>query len=85
MEKWADLWLRPLPGTDIAWINGLIRLLIGKGVPSKTEGMETLRSSVEKFSAEFVKNTSGISPADLEESPISIFQLKRGPSSLDLV
>ena len=30
-EKWADLWLRPLPGTDIAWINGLIRLLIEKG------------------------------------------------------
>jgi formate dehydrogenase alpha subunit len=65
-EKWADLWLRPLPGTDIAWINGLARLLIGKGVESKTEGFETLRSSVEKFSSEFVKNTAGVSPADLE-------------------
>ena len=65
-EKWANLWLRPAPGTDIAWINGLVRLLIEKGAPSKTEGIETLRSSVEKFSAEFVKNTSGISPADLE-------------------
>ena len=31
MGKWANLWLRPLPGTDIAWINGLIRLLIEKG------------------------------------------------------
>jgi formate dehydrogenase major subunit/formate dehydrogenase alpha subunit len=71
-EKWADFWLRPLPGTDIAWINGLIRLLIEKGasskefVESKTEGFETLRSSVEKFSSEFVKNTAGISPAELE-------------------
>jgi formate dehydrogenase alpha subunit len=65
-EKWADLWLRPLPGTDIAWINGLARLLIGKGAQSKTEGFETLRSSVEKFSPEFVKNTTGVSPADLE-------------------
>jgi formate dehydrogenase alpha subunit len=71
-EKWADLWLRPLPGTDIAWINGLIHLLIGKGalskefIGSKTEGFETLQSSVEKFSPEFVKNTSGISPADFE-------------------
>ena len=71
-EKWADLWLRPVPGTDIAWINGLVRLLIEQGayskefVGSKTEGFETLRSSVEKFSTEFVKKVSGIPRADLE-------------------
>ncbi len=71
-EKWADFWLRPVPGTDIAWINGLIRILIEKGasskefVESKTEGFETLRFSVEKFSSEFVKNASGISPTELE-------------------
>ncbi|MGZ6202614.1 MAG: molybdopterin oxidoreductase family protein, partial [Thermodesulfobacteriota bacterium] len=71
-EKWADLWLRPLPGTDIAWINGLIRLLIEKGVHSKefigskTEGFELLRSSLAKCSAEFVKNATGVTPADLE-------------------
>jgi formate dehydrogenase alpha subunit len=64
-EKWADLWLRPLPGTDIAWINGLVRLLIEKGTQSKTEGFGTLRSSVEKFSPEFVKNITGIPPVDL--------------------
>src|SRR4030043_1742296 len=71
-EKWANLWLRPVPGTDIVWINGLVRLLIEKGAPlkefigSKTEGFETLRSSIEKFSAVFVKNVAGISRADLE-------------------
>jgi formate dehydrogenase alpha subunit len=71
-EKWADFWLRPLPGTDIAWINGLIRFLIEKGasskefVESKMEGFETLRFSVEKFSSEFVENASGISPTELE-------------------
>jgi len=71
-EKWANLWLRPLPGTDISWINGLVRLLIEKNVHSKefigtnTEGFESLRSSAEKFSAEVVKNATGISPTDLE-------------------
>jgi formate dehydrogenase alpha subunit len=65
-EKWADLWLRPLPGTDIAWINGLVGLLIKKGVQSKIDGFEMLRSFVDKFSPQFVKNTSGIPPADLE-------------------
>ena len=64
-EQWADLWLRPLPGTDIAWINGLIRLLIEKGVTSrefidsKTEGFEDLRSSLETFSPDFVKEDHG--------------------------
>ncbi len=65
-EKWADLWLRPLPGTDIAWINGLIRLLIEKGATSKTEGFETLRSSLGRYTPEFVKSTTGISPEALE-------------------
>jgi formate dehydrogenase alpha subunit len=73
-ENWADLWLRPLPGTDVAWINGLIRLLIDKSVPSKesvgskTEGFETLRSSVEEFSPGFVEKKTGISESDLERA-----------------
>jgi len=71
-EQWADLWLRPLPGTDIAWINGLIRLLIEKGVTSrgfidsKTEGFETLQSTLQKFPPDEVEKVSGISPQDLE-------------------
>jgi formate dehydrogenase alpha subunit len=71
-EKWANLWLRPLPGTDIAWLNGLTRLLIEKGayskefIGSKTEGFETMRSSLEKFSTEAVQKITGISSGDLE-------------------
>ena len=71
-EQWANLWLRPLPGTDIAWINGLIRLLIEREVTSrefvdsKTEGFEGFRSSLETFSPDFVQGASGISPEDLE-------------------
>ncbi|NWF93627.1 MAG: molybdopterin-dependent oxidoreductase [Syntrophaceae bacterium] len=72
-ERWADLWLRPLPGTDLVWINGLIRLLIEKGgyskefVGSKTEGFEAMRLSLERFSREFVTKESGISSNDLEK------------------
>lgn len=71
-EQWANIWLRPLPGTDMAWINGLIRVLIAKeavskeSIISRTEGFETLKSSVEKFSPDFVKEATGISPGDLE-------------------
>jgi formate dehydrogenase alpha subunit len=65
-ETWADLWLRPLPGTDIAWINGLIRLLIVKNAQSNAEGFETFRSSLERFTPEFIKSTTGILPEELE-------------------
>ncbi|MFB3884512.1 MAG: molybdopterin-dependent oxidoreductase [Thermodesulfobacteriota bacterium] len=71
-EKWADLWLRPLPGTDIAWINGLIRLLIGKGavardlIKEKAEGFETMQFSLNPFTAEWVEKASGIPSAELE-------------------
>ncbi|NWG02670.1 MAG: molybdopterin-dependent oxidoreductase [Syntrophaceae bacterium] len=71
-EKWADRWLRPVPGTDIAWINGLVRLLIGKGVlsrdyiGSKTEGFEAFQFSLNPFTPEFVKETTGVPWAELE-------------------
>jgi formate dehydrogenase alpha subunit len=71
-EQWANLWLRPLPGTDIAWINGVIRLLIERGavsrkfIESKTEGFETLRTSVDRYSPDLVQKTAGVSPQDLE-------------------
>jgi formate dehydrogenase alpha subunit len=70
-EKWADLWLRPIPGSDLVLINGLIHLLIKEGVlskdyiESKTEGFEELRSSVGRFTPETVKEATGIHPEEL--------------------
>ena len=70
-EKWADLWLRPFPGSDIAWINGLIRLLTEKDVHSKefieaeTKGFEAMTSSLANFSPDFVEKASGIPSGDL--------------------
>jgi len=52
--------------------NGLIRLLIGKGVisreyiGSKTEGFEAFQFSLNPFSPEFVEKTTGIASAELE-------------------
>jgi formate dehydrogenase alpha subunit len=82
-EKWANLWLRPLPGTDITWINGLIRLLIDKGmtqknfIEAKTEGFEGLRSSLDQFTPEFINKATGISQADFEAMVHLYFSAKR--------
>jgi predicted molibdopterin-dependent oxidoreductase YjgC len=73
-ERWANLWLRPLPGTDVAWINGLLRLLLEKGISSKefiaskTEGFEAMRASLGKFTPDFVERASGITGHDLESA-----------------
>jgi len=71
-EKWANLWIRPLPGTDVAWINGLIRLLIGKEavsreyIKSKTEGFEKMQFALNQFSSAFVEKATGIAFTELE-------------------
>ncbi len=70
-EKWVDLWLRPNPHTDLVWINALIRHLIeakaynNEYVFSKTEGFESLKSSLERFTDEWVERISGVSPSEL--------------------
>jgi formate dehydrogenase alpha subunit len=71
-EKWANLWIRPLPGTDVAWINGLIRLLTGKeavcreSIKSKTEGFEKMQAALNRFDSTFVEKATGIPSSELE-------------------
>jgi len=82
-EQWANVWLRPLPGTDVAWINGLLRSLIEKGryskefIGSKTEGFDALRSSLETSTPEFVEKATGISFRDLEAAATRYALAKR--------
>jgi len=65
----ADVYLRPRPGTDVAWLNGLMNVIISEGlydreyVTNRTEGFEQLRSLVTEYTPERVEEISGI-PAD---------------------
>ena len=65
----ADLYLRPWPGTDVAWLNGLMNIIISEGledrtfIEERTEGYEELREVVTKYTPERVEELSGI-PAD---------------------
>jgi formate dehydrogenase alpha subunit len=69
MGRMADLYLRPRPGTDVAWLNGLMHVIISEGledkafVESRTEGYEALRELVTGYTPERVEEISGI-PAD---------------------
>lgn len=65
----ADLYLRPRPGTDVAWLNGLMNVIISEGLEDKeyiaerTEGYEEFRQVVMEYTPERVEEISGI-PAD---------------------
>ena len=71
LTRHAHLWLRPAPGTDIAWINGLMHVILREGlenrafIDSRTEGFEELRESLSLYTPEYVQSVTGILAADL--------------------
>ena len=87
LRKSATLWLRPNLGTDVAWINGLMHVIIGEDlhdkayVEERTEGFEDLKKTVEKYNPEYVAGITGIPASDLTKAarmyaqarPASIF------------
>jgi len=69
LEKYANLWLRPSPGSDVAWINGLIKILIdedlvdGHFIKERTQGFKELKKVISSYAPESVETFTGI-PAD---------------------
>jgi len=69
LGKFATIWLRQRPGTDVAWINGMMNVIIDEGllnetfVAERTENFQALKATVEKYTPEYVEKISGI-PAD---------------------
>ena len=65
----AEVWLRQKPGTDVAWINGLMHVIIDEGladmdfVEKRTEDFESVRDMVRKYDPKTVEGITGI-PAD---------------------
>lgn len=70
----ANLWLRPNLGTDVAWINGMMHVIIQENlldrtfVEKRTEGFEKLEKMVEKYTPEFVEGITGIGSHSLIEA-----------------
>jgi formate dehydrogenase major subunit len=66
ITRYADMWLRQNLGTDVAWINGMMHVIIQENlyakeyVKSRTVGFEEVRKVVEKFTPEFVEKITGI-------------------------
>ena len=74
LVDFADKWLRQNLGTDVAWLNGLMHVIIKEDlhdksfVENRTEGFEELKAMVEKFTPEYVSEITGIPAKDIVEA-----------------
>lgn len=70
----ATLWLRPKPGDDIVWLNGLAHIIIKENLYNKsfidqhTEGFEAVKEKVSKYTPEYVEKMTGIPKEQLTKA-----------------
>ncbi len=76
MALFADLWLRQRPGSDVAWLNGLMNIIIQEGladeefIANRTEGFEEVKEIVSRYTPDVVERISGIPPEELREAAL---------------
>ena len=74
LVKYATLWLRQKPGTDVAVLNGMMNVIISEGllakeyVENRTEGYDALKAVVAKYTPEYVEKISGVPAEDLRKA-----------------
>jgi formate dehydrogenase major subunit/formate dehydrogenase alpha subunit len=83
MARHAARWLRPNVGTDVAWINGLMNVIIAEDlhntafVEARTTGFEALARTVAPYTPEHVEAITGIPAADLRSAARLYAQAER--------
>ncbi len=74
MCDFADLWLRPRPGTDVALLNAMAKVVLDEGlmdeqfVRERTEGFEEWRTVVDKYDLENAEKTTGVPANDIAQA-----------------
>ena len=74
LSRISHISLHQKPGTDIAWINGMIKVIVDEGlvneefVKQRTTAFEELKAAVKDYSPEMVERTTGIAKEKLVEA-----------------
>jgi formate dehydrogenase alpha subunit len=74
MTRFAHIWLRHIPGTDVALFNGLMHVIIEEGlydeeyVRNRTEGFEEMKEVLKRYTPQFVEGITGVPQADLRKA-----------------
>jgi formate dehydrogenase alpha subunit len=86
LAKFATVWLRQKPGTDIAWINGMMNVIISEGlhnqefIAERTENFDAVKEAVKKYTPEYVEKITSIPADDLKKA--ARIYAKAGASSI---
>jgi formate dehydrogenase alpha subunit len=84
IARYADIFVRQRLGTDVAWINGLMHIILKEGwenkefISTRTEGFEELKKEIENYPPEKVEEITGISQADLRAIAETYAKAKTG-------
>lgn len=71
LTKFAEVWLRQRGGTDVAWMNGLMNIIISEGlcdekfIKERTENFDEFKKVVIKYTPERVEKITGIPKENL--------------------
>jgi formate dehydrogenase alpha subunit len=71
LVRFADLWLRQRNGTDVAWINGMMSVILKEDlqdsafIADRTEGFEEVRAVLDGFDLEEAARISGITAQEI--------------------
>src|SRR5208283_5414120 len=71
LVDFAEVWLRQKPGTDIAWLNGMMNVIISEElydrnyVKERTEDFDLLKNTVASYTPEKVREITGIKEDEL--------------------
>jgi len=74
LARFADLHIRQSVGTDVAVLNGMMKIIIEEGlydkefVEKRTENFEQLKEVVSKYTPSVVEKISGVSPVFLRKA-----------------
>jgi formate dehydrogenase alpha subunit len=64
--RFADLWLRHRPGTDVALLMGMMRVIVDEGlldssfIESRCQNFDALKESLRGFDLDFVEQVTGV-------------------------
>ncbi len=72
--RFADLWLRLRPGTDVALLMGMMRVIVDEGlfdsafVKDRCENLDAFKESLKDFDLDFVEQVTGVPSNDIVEA-----------------
>ena len=74
MCDYADLWIRERPGTDVALLNAMAKVILDEGladesfIEERTEGFEEWAAVVEKYDLAYAEKVTGVPASQIAEA-----------------